>query len=260
MRWGVPTPERIPGVIGAGHLTTSRHEHRPFIWGISESNRLRVVIPTKVSGFREKGFNIIDPTSLFLWKENLYLGICATEREWFFAQRFWNLLIQIPAASITQSSSTLEQAAELMEHGLSCIEARSDIPASITIIPDQLHSDYPLSRTTDGIGSSDAEGCLAYGPYLTIKHECDYVAIVVYSCGHPHGTEELGVFDISISLEGTVETLAEFRLHGTNGKLSEFEVAFSTIGKIGYSLETRIFASKQSNLEIFDIRLVEVCR
>ena len=248
-------------VIGTGHLTTSRHEHRPFIWAISESNRLRAIIPTKVSGFREKGFNVIDPTSLFLWKDNLYLGICATEREWFFAQRFWNLLIQIPAASITQSSSTtLEQAAELIENGLSGIGARSDIPASITIIPEQLHSDYPLSRTTDGIGSSDVEGCLAYGPYLTIKHERDYVAIVAYSCGHPYGTEDVGIFDISISLKGTVETLTEFRFHGTDGKLSEFEVTFSTIGKLGYSLETRIFANKQSNLEIFDIKLVEAPR
>ncbi len=248
------------GVVGAGHLTTSRHEHRPFIWGISESKRLRVIIPTKTSGFREKGFNVIDPTSLFLWKEKLYFGICASEREWFFGQRFWNLLIQIPAAPITQSTAPLEQAAKLIENSLSSIGARSDIPASITIIPEQLHSDYPLSRTTDGIGSSDAEGCLAYGPYLKIKHERHYVAIVAYSCEHPYGTEEVGVFDISISLEGAVETLAEYRLHGTDRKLSEFEITFSTVGKIGYSLETRIFVNKESSLEIYDIRLAEVPR
>jgi hypothetical protein len=246
------------GVVGAGHLTTSRHEHRPFIWGISESKGLRAIIPTKSSGFREKGFNIIDPTSLFFWKESLYIGICASEREWFFGQRFWNLLVQVPAASITESTATIEQATELIENGLSGIGARGDIPASITIIPGQLHSDYPLSRTTDGISSTDAEGCLAYGPYLKVKHDRDYVAIVAYSCGHVHGTEELGVFDISISLEGTVETLAEYRLHGTDGKLSEFQVTFSTAGKTGFFLETRIFANKSSRLEIFDIRLIEV--
>ena len=46
-------------------------------------------------GLRAMGFNIVDPTSLFMFGDRLHLGPCCSEREWFYGQRFLNLLVAV---------------------------------------------------------------------------------------------------------------------------------------------------------------------
>ena len=63
--------------------------------------QIAITVPDAFFGLRKKGFNIIDPTSLFGHEGKIYLGLCASEREWFHRQRFLNLLVALPLAEFT---------------------------------------------------------------------------------------------------------------------------------------------------------------
>jgi hypothetical protein len=81
-------------LYGFGHATLARYKHYPFLWEFKfDSESLRITFQNEL--FAKDSFNIIDPTSLFVSKNKIYIGACYSERDWYHDQHFMNLLIEI---------------------------------------------------------------------------------------------------------------------------------------------------------------------
>jgi hypothetical protein len=237
-------------VIGLGHLTRCRDDHRPFCWVLDPSMQMTLSFSSTFFGLRAKGFNIVDPTSLFMFGDRLHLGLCCSEREWFYGQRFLNLLVELPCSDVAALSgpSCAEMFVELAG---SCLET---LPCSRTFIPGDLPHQIARRQVDGGVESEHEAGCLVYGPYEAI--ECDGAQVAALTYRASSGCHRsAGRFEVSCSRDGRDDVLAAVDLGGTSGRIATVELPFCTSGRLGWLLETRVFAEGHG-LNILSIRII----
>jgi hypothetical protein len=239
-------------VIGLGHLTRCRDDHRPFCWVLDPSMQITLSFSSAFFGLRAKGFNIVDPTSLFMSGDRLNLGLCCSEREWFYGQRFLNLLVELPCSDVSALSRTgsAEMFVELDEP---CLAA---LPGSRTFIPRDLPHQIARREVDGGVQSQDEPGCLVYGPYETIESDGMHVAALTYRASWGRHQSPAGRFEVSCCRDGCEDVLAAVDLGGTSGRIVTAEIPFCTSGRLGWLLETRVFAEGQG-LNVLNIRIIQ---
>ena len=241
-------------VVGLGHLTVTRDDHRPFVWVLDAAARLTLSIPATFFALRSKGFNIVDPTSLLIIDGELHLGLCASEREWFFGQRFLNLLIRLPC-------SEPRELAGADSRGL--FDARGDlalsgVAMSRTFIPRDLPHQLERRSVQDGVESQGQAGCLLHGPYLPIESSGRFLATLAYRTGEQDpASKEIGRFEVCAYRDGKVDVLAGRSLSGTAGAPGGICLEFTTDAHLGWLLETRVFAAERTRLTVLSIRVLE---
>jgi len=240
-------------VYGLGHMTVRRYDHRPFFWTLNHKRQIYLHIPPGFLGLREKGFNIVDPTSLFLMNGRVYLGVAASERDWFYPQRFLDMLVEFPLSAVSElaSFSRSPVAVELDSPEWHCL------PASRTIFPEDLCHQIQVDVTPGGIRSRGDSGCLIHGPYLPVREPGNFVASLTYSSPCAMEDEQVGSFDISFYLDGESRGEAACPMYGTNDRPLTLELPFSTDQHVGTLLETRVHASGNAQIEIFNIRIMQ---
>lgn len=241
-------------VIGFGHLTRCRDDHRPFVWVLGPSRQMTLSLPSSFLGLRTKGFGIIDPTSLFSFEGRLHLGLCCSEREWFYGQRFLNLLVGLPCSD----AQSLCSGAHVGLFGALEDHALAGLPASRTFIPRDMPHQVPVREAYGGVetlGMGEA-GYLLHGPYEPIDEEGSYQATLTYIASPAQAGQPAGRFELSCYREGHVDTLGAVPLAGTEGEAVTVALAFSTHGRTGWLLETRVFAEEGARLNALNIRVI----
>lgn len=239
-------------VFGFGHLTRCRDDHRPFWWSLDPSMQMTISFPSAFFGLKAKGFNIVDPTSLFMFEGRLHIGLCCSEREWFYGQRFLNLLVELPCSDVT----SLLQPGMFVELADSCV---ASLPRSRTFIPRDLLGQVPRREVNGGVESQEDAGCLLYGPYHPIEWDGAQQAVLTYAASSSRREPPAGRFEISCRSDGCEDVLAGIDLYGTSGRSATAVLPFCTTGHLGWLLETRVFA-EGPGLSVLSIRIIEADR
>ena len=240
-------------VIGLGHFTTDRHIHWPFFWSLDPSLQIGITVPGLFFGLRKKGFNIIDPTSLFRHDGKIFLGLCASERDWFYGQRFLNLLVELP---ISDFGDLLQHKSQWLFAGIKDKRV-SDLPETKTYVPPQMLHQIPAETVNGGIKNVGSRGCLVHGPYEPIEVAGRFRATLTYSCNGRSEKAVSGHFDVSCFKDGNVDVLARSELRGIKGQVHSAAIDFSTEGYVGGLLETRVFVEKRAEINAYSIRITE---
>ena len=237
-------------VIGLGHLTRCRDDHRPFCWALDPLMQMTLSFSSAFFGLRAMGFNIVDPTSLFMFGDRLHLGLCCSEREWFYGQRFLNLLVELPCSDVGALSRPC-YAEMFVELAGSCLAA---LPCSRTFIPRDLPHQIARREVDGGVESQNEAGCLVYGPYETIECDGAQVAALTYRASSDCH-QSAGRFEVSCRRDGCEDVLAAINLGGTSGRIATVELPFCTSGRLGWLLEARVFAEGHG-LNVLNIRIM----
>ena len=237
-------------VVGLGHLTRCRDDHRPFCWVLDSSMQMTLSFSSAFFGLRAKGFNIVDPTSLFMFGDRLHLGLCCSEREWFYGQRFLNMLVELPCSDVGALSGPhcAEMFVELAGSSLAAL------PRSRTFIPGDLPHQIGRRQVDGGVESEHEAGCLVYGPYEAIECDGAQVAALTYRASSDRH-RSAGRFEVSCCRDGRDDVLAAVDLGGTSGRIATVELPFHTSGHLGWLLETRVFADGRG-LNVLNIRIM----
>lgn len=243
-------------LYGIGRATSSGYRHAPFAWSIDGSGRAEFTFSELFSDFYGCGINLIDPTSLFFVGDDLYLGLCCTERDWVHSQRIINMLVAFRRNGAKDGPRRLDRflARRSSEHGKNvamlhgglffCVE----MPGEISYV--QEHS---------GKLSVGDPGQLVGGPGVEIIREDLYCAELSYLTLECKGARA-GVFEIAAMRVSDGEAGTETRVLGradipsTDREMNALRVAFDTSGLIGWKLETRVFAEEGVKLNAFHVR------
>jgi hypothetical protein len=239
-------------VIGFGHLTRCRDDHRPFVWALGPSMQMALWFPSSFLGLRTKGFGIIDPTSLFLFEGRLHLGLCCSEREWFYGQRFLNLLVELPCSDVQSLCGGVHTGL----FGALEDSALTGLPASRTYIATDMPHQVPVREADGGVETLGHAGCLLHGPYEPIDEEGSYKATLTYMASPAQPGQPAGRFEVSCYRHGQVDTLGAVPLSGTEGRAVTVPLVFSTASRTGWLLETRVFAEEGARLNALSVRVI----
>jgi hypothetical protein len=255
-RGGANAIARNGEIAGFGRTTSQQYRHQPYLWSVRNNGPLKAEFSTFFHAFNRRGYNIIDPTCLFLDGEDVMLGVCCTERDWAHDQNVTNLLLRFPSSASRPQGLALSEflatkpATESMRrpildrHMFFCL----DLPCAVA------------SRAEHGGRvSTGPAGHLVHGPYVRIEKEGHYCAELSYltrECpGQIAGNVEVTVCRTDENRRQTeFRTLAQVDLPATGGEMREARVQFDTTGLEGMLLETRVYVAEGVVLNAFHIR------
>ncbi len=245
-------------VYGIGRASTQPYKHFPFLWSSYRREAPVVQFIDIFCGLVEKGFSILDPTSM--WKDGagLAFGLACSETCWFFEQRFLNLLLFIDAEGKYPNLPTLDDfltdfedhytngTPRLERHIFHCDQMQHDVAHTF---------EY-------GVRSSGMPGALVYGPYIRPARAMFLAVELTYLTMHPAGGCP-GVFDIMLSREddtGEVEFVraAECRLENTDREIASAMLYLDTGKYIGWKIEFRVIVNEGIELNAFHVRTQEI--
>ncbi len=243
-------------IFGVGRATSERYKHHPFFWRFGENQKLLILFTEFFYKFQRYGFNIIDPTCLFLHDDGLYFGLCCSERDWAHGQEVLNLLVRFSQRPITPGNS-------LESYFLSKVPTESNGKPNLDRhlffcieMPTAVSSVHELGgRLSLGL----EEGHLFHGPYITVEAESEYYAELSYLT--LDSTDEIiGFFDVTSSrldsarVQHDFHTLGMAEVQSRQGSMATSRVIFNTVGSIGKLLEFRFFVRQGVKVNAFHVR------
>lgn len=242
-------------LVGLGRATSQRYRHHPFLWSFDESGGLNILFMDFFNEFYRCGYNIIDPTSLFVHGDDLYLGLCCSERDWAHQQIVSHFLLRVPGSSSKPEGERLgdffarravaerKGVPNLDRHLFFCIE-----------MPSATASRHEFG----GRISTGSAGHLVHGPYIRVEREARYCAALSYLTRSAPSTRA-GIFDVTVSrlangAQLDFRTLGSLELAPTNGNMAEAIIEFDTRGLAGTVLELRVYVEEAVELNAFHVR------
>ena len=254
-------------IFGMGRATSQRYRHHPFLWSLDESDHLEILFSEFFSDFHVRGYNIIDPTSLFIVDDDIYLGLCCSERDWAHTQVLSNFLLRFPQSA---PSGEFETLANFFKGRAKTESARLPSIERNMFFCIEMPSAISSKQKYGGRVSTGEPGCLVYGPYVKIENEGRYSAELSYltaPSSRPQWATSLfprlrqgGAFDVTVSRYDENDKLVDFKTLGrvnlpdTDGNMGEARIDFDTTGLRGYILETRVFVNKGVELNAYHVR------
>jgi hypothetical protein len=244
-------------LLGVGKATSQRYRHHPFFWSMDTGGgQLQILFTEFFYDFHKCGFNIVDPTSLFFDGEDIFLGLCCSERDWVHTQVVSHFLIALRAAGVRGKHRLLshffDERAITEERGVPNLDRHMffcvEMPTAAAGVTD--------SR---GRVSGGEAGYLVHGPGVEIAREGRYWAELSYltrSCS----AHRAGEFDVTVSVSDRdgkqvdFRTLALVDLAATDGGMREARLEFDTAGLLGAKLETRVLVEEGVELIAFHVR------
>lgn len=243
-------------LLGIGHATSQRYRHHPFFWSVLRNGKLDVLFSGFFYEFHKRGYNIIDPTSLFFDRGDLYLGLCCTERDWAFTQLATHLLLRFRGHDTGPRGQPL--AAWLAERPLSEEKGVANLDRHMFFC-NEMPSATTSTHAFGGRLSTGAAGHLVHGPYLHLSKEGQYCAELTYMT-QSGASGKAGVFDATVGKADGVgsairyEILESTDLVATGGALRQVHIHFSTVGRLSASLELRVYVEEGVVMNAFHIR------
>jgi hypothetical protein len=223
---------------------------------MDDSGNLEITFTNFFDSFYRCGYNIIDPTSLFVDGQDIVFGLCCTERDWAHTQLLTNLLIALRPPGerrgqlglreflASRNNQVGKSRPNLDRHMFFCIE-----------MPCATASEYEFG----GRVSRGRQGHLVHGPYIAAPAPGVYAAELSYLTKVVPRTRA-GVFDVAVSwrdrsghLTG-LRTLASVDLHATSGEVSQAKVSFDTSELEGGLLEFRVYVEEGVIMNAYHVR------
>lgn len=87
---------------GFGHSTLRSYRHDTFMWRLAPDGALDIRLSNATLGLQDAGYGITDPTSLFEHDGTYFLGLAMSERDWFYEQKFADLLLRLPERNLAR--------------------------------------------------------------------------------------------------------------------------------------------------------------
>ncbi|WP_110759442.1 hypothetical protein [Rhizobium sp. UGM030330-04] len=234
-------------IVGFGHSTIAPYQHYPFFWSLSDRSELKVSQEEGFVPLVRRGYGIIDPTSLFEGPDSqLYLSICASERDWFYAQKFIETIIPV---KFSGSSGHAPTAQIEMDYGAPTTVRRMfacDLQSAVetNIVP------------YGGREARQQKGYICFGPYLPLETG-HYEIKIRYRCSSDVDVV-CGQADFCRCIPGHAEQLASAQIMGTNDIISIVKYAVYAEMENGEAFETRVFIDGPSSFTLYDIEIVKV--
>ena len=243
---------------GLGRASAQPYKHLPFIWSSAQNEFPTIQFTDFFNKINDKGFNILDPTSFFKTKENIFIGLACSETCWFHPQNFSNLLLVIDVENKYNNLPSLDSV--LASYEDTYIGQRPNLKQHIFHC-DRMQHDMAYSYEY-GVKSTSTQGVLVYGPYLTIEEGLHLTVELSYLTMQEEGSKA-GVFDICLSKEkenGEVEfiNLTACALKATGKEIDKAILFLDTHQFIGYKVEFRVTVEEGYELNAFHIRTTEI--
>ena len=228
-------------IYGWGHATTKPYTHIPFIWEFYKGHVSTSFIQMH-SAFKEEGYNIVDPTSFFVWDEDHFaLGLSCSQRDWFHPQWFMNCIVLI-----NKNDFYVKRFSPLK------IESS---PKSFFFHTTDLDSLIPSSHHNGGRYNEGHKGCLVCGPSKEINLTKKWTIELCYSSKNKP-SKCVGNFDILLNLNGVEKQVAKTKIFGTNGEAARIKLSFQDTSGINKALiQTRVFTLKKVSVTAYFFEL-----
>ena len=203
---GVPNEN---GWEGYGHTTSESFYHIPYHWRLTRDWQFSLTFDQDFSPLLRMGFSILDPTCYFDDPDgNRWLGICASERTWFWGQyvlsMLWPIEIKNPDGKFLRAMAPFR-----------C--AKADLPQGISI--------YPSQHTAPAVsGVRGSTGVILGHPTLFVSKPTRFTG-TQYTCDfyyRAHADTSVEVANVPIYIcEGLNPTqmVMALPLMGTEGKV-----------------------------------------
>jgi hypothetical protein len=247
-------------VIGLGRTTSQRYRHQPFLWHLQSKERLSVEFSSFFHDFNKRGYNIIDPTSIFFQGEDLMVGLCCSERDWAHAQTVTNLLLRFSPGG---SSGDRRPLSAFLASRPPTEEMRRPLLDRHMFFCHELPGAIPSRPEHGGRISTGSAGHLVHGPYLRLEREGRFAAELSYLTRSNGPGARAGVFEVTACQPDSAQPL-NFRTLGcrelgwTEGNVSTARIEFDTTGAVGLLLELRVYVDEGVALNAFHIRTSRV--
>ncbi|MGN8097793.1 hypothetical protein [Methylobacterium sp. 22177] len=231
-------------LIGFGHATFSPWRHHPFLWDMDVGGRINTITSTAFDAIFSCGYGIIDPTSLFRKSDGkFFLGICGSERDWFFDQRFVEALLPI---ELTTSVSCNGPAVDT--------SAFKNFPTSFTLVASDLQSNISTTIVPyGGRHSSDQEGFLSFGPFMNLRPGQYHLIFRYRSEALP--SEECGWVDGCVCVLGSARSLGKLVLNGTRGNTSTAHLFIDIKLEQNERFSVQFYTNGLRPITFFDVRV-----
>lgn len=233
--------------VGFGHSTIAPYQHYPFFWSLNGANELRVSQDESFLPLVRRGYGIIDPTSLFEGPDNnLYLSICGSERDWFYAQKFIEIIVPVNILDNPHHAPT----AKVEMHGGGEVTVKRmfacDLQSAVetTIVP------------YGGREAKQQKGYICVGPYLPLETGTYEVKIRYKSTSSPDVV--CGQADFCRCIPNHAEQLASTPIMGTDDVISVVKYCVHTEMANGDAFETRVFIDSPPSFTLYDIEIIKV--
>ena len=247
-------------IVGFAHLTIDSGRHMLFRWTFSPS-RQQVSLCCDVDTWflAAEGFQIVDPTSFFSFRDKLYLGLSCSNRDWFYGQTYASFLLELeddPKAAPAKSLG--EVLAERAGESLTNSSALVPPPQRVHFFrADEMHiANGAKARNHEVLASvgRDQPGFVIHGPYIDVPAG-RYRARVQYAS--PGGTwQEIGYLDVCSNLQGTQTILVKKYFRGTQDDLAILELEFDIPSEEqGRGIETRVVSTGIADLRLTDVAI-----
>jgi hypothetical protein len=248
-------------LIGFAHFTIDGGRHMLFRWTYCPAKRqLTVCYDVDVSFLAAEGFNIVDPTSFFVFNRKYYLGVSCSNRDWFYGQTHASFLLELDVCGPSPAADPLTG----LLQGKLANRAATENPA----FPKTIHffraaEMYLVNGTMDRKmevhwrkGKDDA-GFVIHGPYIDLPPG-KYRSRVQYA-SPADIWHEIGYVDVCGNPAAGQTILAEKRLPGTRNELEFVELDFEVVApEQGHMLETRVVSTGSADIRLTDVAITRL--
>jgi len=235
-------------LIGLGHATFATWKHYPYQWCIGVANQLEVSFNQDFAPLVAAGFNIIDPTSIHSDGEgSLWLGLCASERDWFYEQSFVNFLSPIDL-DLTTSPPKLQISSKQFDKTPPCLFLIADAFASEVQTEPAPYSGRTIYEP--GIGIVGPFNYLASGTYrLCLRYRAP-----------AEQNADVGRLDLGLSIPGHYSELNQWKLWGSHDKVVDFCAEFEWEPREDERFALRVHGNGEVPLTAYDLRIWPISR
>ncbi|WP_145613402.1 hypothetical protein [Nitrospirillum amazonense] len=230
--------------FGLGHATFDPYRHVPFQWRKNAEGELSVEYTADFEPIIGAGFGIIDPTSILETGRGSFVGACCSERDWFFDQRFLNVLLPAkilrrrgrPSISVDTS-------------------AYAALPRAWLTTADVLQANIPGRPVPYAARRVEQAGFAMFGPYESISPGRYRFSFRYSSEAEP--AFECGWCDVAMTRPRYSRANVRVPLMGTGGAIRTVDIECVMRLPPHEVHETRIYSNGIAPLTAYDVR---VCR
>lgn len=243
-------------IVGLGRTTSQRYRHQPFLWHLQSGGRLSVEFSSFFHDLNKRGYNIIDPTSIFFQGEDLMVGLCCSERDWAHAQTVTNLLLRFSPGGLPDGRAPLSA---FLASRPPTEEMRRPLLDRHMFFCHELPGAIPSRAEHGGRISTGTAGHLVHGPYLRLEREGRFAAELCYLTRSNGPGKRAGVFEVTACQADAARqldfrTLGRCELGWTDGNVRAARIEFDTTGAAGSLLELRVYVDEGVELNAFHMR------
>jgi hypothetical protein len=227
-------------IYGLGHITVQPHLHIPFVYSYEiDSENFNCLLNSNF--LYKSGFNICDPTSIFYWRGRLAVGATYSVRDWFYEQKFKNILIIDNDIACDPLTITINKEFELNNKKMSYYKfySANDFKSNVKFL------DVPYNARQFIF----CNGIVSHGPYELVP-QLKYKLSIRYS-----NDGDSDMLQVNACMPNDPICIMNELLPCTSNQIKIFEYTFDFQNQYNRALEICINA-KSDQVTLYDIEIM----